>query len=78
MTMAKPTEDLVDDFDPELDAFDDLGPEDYVFVIRSDGSLKNVIFPPDVGFEYSKNLLKIFALFGVDNPDELLGDVTLH
>ena len=76
--MAKPNEELIEDLESDLEAFEDLGPEDYVFIVRSDGSLKNVIFPPEVGFEYSADLLKLFKMFGVENPDELLGDVTLH
>jgi hypothetical protein len=76
--MAKVTEDVIEDLSIDDLDFDDVGPEDYVFIVRSDGTLKNVIFPPTDAFEYSTDLLKLFELFGVDNPDELLGNITLH
>jgi hypothetical protein len=40
--------------------------------------MKNVIFPPTVDFELSADLLKLFRLLGVDNPDQLLDTGTLH
>ena len=77
--MAKITDELLND--PNLndaDPFDGLAEDDYVFVIGADGKMKNVIFPPTVDFELSADLLKLFKLLGVDNPDQLLNTGTLH
>ena len=79
MTMAKITDELSND--PSLnesDAFEGLEDDDYVFVIGSDGKMKNIIFPPSPDFEYSADLLALFRLLGVNDPDELLGATTLH
>lgn len=56
----------------EISDFDDLSDTDYVFIVNKEGQLKNVIFPPVVGFEYSKDLLSLFLLFGIKDPDEFL------
>ena len=77
--MAKITDELLND--PNLndaDPFDELDDDDYVFVIGSDGKMKNVIFPPTVDFKLSADLLKLFKLLGVDNPDQLLDSGSLH
>ena len=76
--MTKHVDELVEDLAVDDLDFDDLGPDDYVFIVRNDGTLKNVIVPPAEEFSYADDLLKLFALFGVDNPDEILGKVTLH
>lgn len=79
--MAKPEkENLVEDqlLEEGLDGLENLADDDYVFVIGGDGMLKNVIFPPDVDFEYSEKLLKIFKAIGIDDPDVLLETPTLH
>ena len=62
----------------ETNLEDGLGPDDYVFIVGADGQMKSVIFPPEATLEYSKDLLKVFALFGVSDPDQLLGGYTLH
>jgi hypothetical protein len=78
--MAKYDEKLAEDLDLEegLGEFDDLEEDDYIFVIKGDGTLKNVIFPPEVDFEYSEKILEIFRIIGINDPDALLGDRTLH
>jgi hypothetical protein len=52
--------------------------DDYVFVISNDGQIKSVIFPSDESIFYHKDILKLFAFFGIDNPDDLLENRTLH
>jgi alkyl hydroperoxide reductase subunit AhpC len=80
--MSKITKDQVeqqeyDEYNDEYD--DDIGPDDYVFVIKPDGAIKTVIFPSDDVTEYSEQLLAVFQALGVDNPDDLLsGPPTLH
>ncbi len=58
--MTKSVDEIVEDLATDDLDFDDLGPDDYVFVVRNDGTLKNVIFPPAEDFEYSADLLKLF------------------
>jgi hypothetical protein len=44
--MTKPIDDIVKDLELlEADDLDDLANDDYVFIVRADGSLKSVIFP---------------------------------
>jgi alkyl hydroperoxide reductase subunit AhpC len=80
--MSKITKDQVeqqeyDEYNDEYD--DDIGPDDYVFVIKPDGGIKTVIFPSDEVTEYSEQLLAVFKALGVDDPDDLLsGPPTLH
>lgn len=58
---------------------DGLDPDDYVFVVNSEGKMKSVVFPAleDQGL-YHQDLLKVFRFFGVNDPDQLITDRTLH
>lgn len=77
--MAKITEELVNDPNLEENDLDDcLEPEDYVFVVGPDGKMKSVILPAEEVFEYSPQLLKVFAAIGIDNPELLTENQTLH
>ena len=58
--------------DPQLNEDDD-----YVFVIGPDGKMKSVIFPSEEPFEYSAELMDLFELLGIDDPDSLMSH-TLH
>lgn len=62
----------------EMSSEDGLEPDDYVFIVGADGKMKSVIFPPESTLEYSRDLLKVFAVFGVDDPDQLLAGPTIH
>jgi hypothetical protein len=73
---GKPMSDL--DLDEAFDEFEDLADDDYVFVVNADGTLKNVLLPPEEAFEYSEKLMKVFNALGIDNPEILSGDRTLH
>ena len=57
---------------------DGLDDDDYVFVVGPDGKMKSVIFPAEETIDYHKDLLKVFAMFGVNDPDDLLGGHTIH
>lgn len=77
--MAKSNQNLPEDLEfDELDDLNDLSDDDYVFVVRSDGSMKSVIFPPSDTFDYSDKLLEVFAVFGVHDPDSIAGNHTIH
>lgn len=73
--MAKPTEDIVNDI--EVNEVDEVGPEDFIFIVTADGELKSVLFPDDDVFEYNERVLKVFEVFGIDDPDSLT-PYTLH
>jgi hypothetical protein len=76
--MTKPIDDIVKDLELlEADDLDDLADDDYVFIVRADGSLKSVIFPAEEQFKYSDDLLAVFASVGIDNPETLM-DRTVH
>lgn len=78
--MAKYDEKSVEDLNSEevLGDFDNLEEDDYIFIIKSNGDIKSVIFPPEVDFEYSEKLLAVFHALNIDDPDSLLGERTLH
>ena len=76
--MTKPIDDIVKDLELlEADDLDDLADDDYVFIVRADGSLKSVIFPAEEQFAYSDDLLVVFESLGIDNPETLM-DRTVH
>jgi hypothetical protein len=76
--MTKPIDDIVKDLELlEADDLDDLADDDYVFIVRADGSLKSVIFPAEEQFKYSDDLLVVFESLGIDNPETLM-DRTVH
>ena len=62
----------------EMNQEDGLDPDDYVFIVGANGKMKSVIFPTEETMHYHKDLLKVFDMFGVKNPDELLGGHTIH
>lgn len=80
--MAKPkdieSEDLTLEEQNTAEFDDQLDDTDYIFVVGADGQLKNVVFPPVDDFEYTKELMAVFKVFGVENPDQLMGEYTLH
>lgn len=68
------------DFEDELELIEDdeFDPEDYIFVVTPSGDIKTVIFPTSDEVGYSKKVLEIFKMFGIDNPDSLIEKPTLH
>lgn len=79
--MAKPVkEELLNEAVPETEYEPEFDPEDFIFIVTPEGTLKEVLFPSeDSPEEYSKKLLKVFALFGIKHPDTLLSNnYTLH
>lgn len=77
--MAKSQENTELEQDPEdLSELDEIAEDDYIFIVKADGTMKSVIFPPEEEFEYSKKLLKVFKALGITDPDSLLESRTLH
>ena len=71
--MTKPIDDIINDLELlEATDLDDLSDDDYVFIVRADGTLKNVIFPAEEQFTYSDELLTVFESVGINNPESLL------
>lgn len=77
--MSKQTSKNVQD-DETLGIFDeeDIADDDYVFVVKADGSLKSVLLPDDVPFKQPKNIGKILKLFDISDIDNMDGNATLH
>ncbi len=55
---------------------DEITDVDYGFVLDSEGNLKTV-FVPSVMTEVPERVLKIFELFGIDNP-HMVYQHTIH
>jgi hypothetical protein len=57
---------------------DDIDDDDYVFVIGSDGNLKQILLPEVVPFQAPKNVNKILKIFGVHDVSNIDKDATMH
>jgi hypothetical protein len=57
---------------------DDISDDDYVFILGSDGELKQVILPENVPFKAPKNVNKILKVFGVHDVSNIDLDATMH
>jgi hypothetical protein len=84
--MSKPQNRLLDDADQyatetsqledeievvdEVEEYDDITDDDYGFILDSDGNLKSVFLPTDY-VSIPKKVYDIFALFGIDDVDEI-------
>ena len=73
---------IIDELDEEIslnleDELGELADDDYVFVVKSYGTLKNIMFPVEDQFEYSQKILAIFKAIGIENPEILL-EQTMH
>jgi len=81
--VAKTTEELMDievDLD-EYDVLDDIQPEDFVFVINSEGQLKGISFPETLGDDDEVNpniedIIKFLVKLSAENIRP--ADATLH
>jgi hypothetical protein len=56
---------------------DDIGAEDYGFILGPDGELKSLFLPDVLPFKQPKNVYKILKMFGIRDPEQLDND-TLH
>jgi hypothetical protein len=55
----------------------DIGDEDYGFILGPDGELKSVFLPDVIPFKQPKNVAKILKMFGILDPEQFNND-TLH
>jgi hypothetical protein len=56
---------------------EDLGEEDYGFILGPDGELKSIFLPNCMPDEVPEKIAQIFRIFGYSDPDQF-GDETLH
>lgn len=56
----------------------DINDNDYGFIISSDGELKTFFGPEEPPEELPKEILRIFKIFKIKNPEDYLPKVTLH
>ena len=56
---------------------DDIGDEDYGFILGPDGELKSVFLPDVVPFKPPKKIQKMFRMFGITDPEQI-NNPTLH
>jgi len=56
--------------DDELFDDDEITPEDYGFILDSEGNLKSV-FMPEHGMELPEAVKRICEVFGIENPNDI-------
>ena len=56
---------------------DTLNPDDYGFIVGSDGELKSMLFPQDLMEDPPEEIKKILAIFGIDDINDL-NNATIH
>lgn len=57
---------------------DDIGDNDYVFVLGEDGQLKTIFLPDDVPMSAPENVQTILTMFGINDIDSVCKNPTLH
>jgi len=77
--MAK-TREMLEDLNWEMDEMDlaeEAGPEDYIFVVKADGSLKAVMLPEEMQEEMSPGIKDLLDQFEASHLESSAGH-TLH
>ena len=67
----------VSDVEVEEVREDDVGKDDFAFIIGPDGNLKTFVMPEHLMSDPPEEIQAILSLFGIDNIHEL-DDRTLH
>jgi len=57
---------------------DDIGDNDYVFVLGEDGQLKTVFLPDEIPVDTPEKVQQILTVFGIDDIDNICKNATLH
>lgn len=65
------------ELEDEFDEDESITGDDYVFILRSDGSIKGIITPDDDPFDAPKSVKKICKILGLENPNMIGMDVGL-
>jgi hypothetical protein len=63
------------ELEDEFDEDESITGDDYVFILRSDGSIKGIITPDDDPFDAPKSVKKICKILGLENPNMIGMDV---
>lgn len=67
-----------EDYDVQ-DIYDtEISDEDYGFIVGPDGELKSVFTPENAPFQTPENVLKILAMFGIHDIDNIEGGHSIH
>ena len=68
--------------DQEYDVNDiydqEISDDDYGFIVGPDGELKSVFTPVTPQLETPENVLKILKIFGINDPDQIDCDYSIH
>ena len=71
--------DLNLNFEEDIDLTEEIGPEDYVFVVRPDGMMKTMLLPSDPqSDEVDPRMKKLFKFFEDSYEENSSEGKTLH
>jgi len=73
--MTRPSKNEIEDVE-ELDFLDNIGDEDFVLILDSNGDLKTILLPESLTENMPKNLVQILKVLGID--DHNLQSRTIH
>jgi|LauGreDrversion4_2_1035121.scaffolds.fasta_scaffold451359_3 hypothetical protein len=73
--MTRPSKSEVEDIE-EQDFLDNIGDDDFLLILDSNGDLKTILLPESLTENIPKNLVQILKILGIDNHN--LQSRTIH
>lgn len=73
--MTQPSKSEVEDIE-EQDFLDNIGDDDFLLILDSNGDLKTILLPESLTENIPKNLVQILKILGIDNHN--LQSRTIH
>jgi len=73
--MTRPSKSEVEDIE-EQDFLDNIGDDDFLLILDSNGDLKTILLPESLTENVPKNLVQILKILGIDNHN--LQSRTIH
>jgi hypothetical protein len=73
--MTRPSNSEIEDIE-EADFLDNIGDEDFVLILDSNGDLKTMLLPESLTENIPANLVQILKVLGIDNQS--LQSRTIH
>jgi hypothetical protein len=73
--MTRPSNSEVEDIE-EQDFLDNIGDDDFLLILDSNGDLKTILLPESLTENIPKNLVQILKILGIDNHN--LQSRTIH
>lgn len=64
--MTRPSNSEVEDIE-EQDFLDNIGDDDFLLILDSNGDLKTILLPESLTENIPKNLVQILKILGIDN-----------